>query len=350
MKTTTKLLFALSTAALLTAGCDPQISGEQGNLALTFDNGASAGATGSSPLAVGATLDYSAHLEGDKNQKVSFTSATSSDDSVILVDGVEGGLMTLEGIGDGEAIIDVDADGPDGAIADSFTLDAATVDALEFAHPCAPEDEAVYLVDHDINLHYKMRSDGRLAVGHGHYPVTLDPADGAELTNTTTNGLLPLQSSSEAGVVTVSSELEDASDIDLTFIEEGDIDGVQVFEEEFDLPTSVDSTLDLHLLPTVEGLLSAVEGPVPVCQSDIEMTVTNDTPETCELAYGPAEREESSLFNLYEPNALAVTGKAEGTCEFTVTIPAANDGQGADASFSVDVLAADADADADDEG
>ncbi|MFP4599533.1 MAG: hypothetical protein ACLFVJ_14840 [Persicimonas sp.] len=341
MKTTTKVLFALSTAALLTAGCDPQISGEQGNLTLTYDKGGSPGATGASPLAVGATLDYSAHLEGEKDKKVSFTSATSSDDSVILVDGVEGGLMTLEGIGEGEAVIDVDADGPDGAITDAFSLDAATVDALEFAHPCAPEDEAVYLVDHDINLHYKMRSEGRLAVGYGYYPVTLEPSDGAELTDTTTNGLLPLQSSAEAGAVTVSSELEDASEIELTFIEEGDIDGVQVFEEEFDLPTSVDNTLDLHLLPTVEGLLSAVEGPVPVCQSDIEIEVANDTPETCELAYGSAEGEEDSLFNLYEPNALAVTGKAEGTCEFTVTIPAANDGQGADASFSVDVLADD---------
>lgn len=346
MKLTTKLLVATSAAAVLASGCDPQLSGEQGNLSLTYDKGPVAGAVGSSPLAVGAKLNYSAYPKDTPEQKVTFDSAMSDDDAVLRVDKTDGGLMTLEGVGAGEATVDVDVTDADGQkLTDSFDLKAAEVDALEFKNPCAPSAEALYLVDHDIDLHYTMRAGGQIAVGYGYYPVEAQPSDAATIGQVDVNGLLPLHTGTSPGDVTVSSTVDD-SDITLTLIEEADINGMEIFEQEFvtdsNFPVQVDKSLALHLLPTVQGLLDAVQDPVPVCQSDIDVQVTNDSPETCEVNYAARSLAEESdgLFHLYEPNALTITGKAEGSCQFTVSLPGADGGNGVSQSFTVDVVKA----------
>ena len=77
--------------------------------------------------------------------------------------------------------------------------------------------------------------------------------------------------------------------------------------------------------------------PVPVCQSDINVEVATTTTDICEVSYGPATSSGGGLFHLYEPNALKVSGKAEGSCEINVTIPGADDGNGITETFTVDV-------------
>jgi hypothetical protein len=340
MRQTTKILLTMSAAALFASACNPEIGGEEGNLTLTYNEGPIGGATGSSPLAVGAKLDYSAMVNGNKEQKVSFDAATAADDKIIRVDGVNGGLMTLEGVADGETTIDVEATAPDGeALTDSFELEAATVDALEFDNPCAKDAEALYLVDHDINLHYTMRAAGKIAVGYGHYPVEFEPADAATLGDSTVNGLLPLRTPGTPGEISVKSQVDDTT-FALTLIEQGDIDGAKIFEQDFldesNFPVEVDKSLTLHLLPTASGLLPAVQEPVPVCQSDITIEATATTSDTCEVAY-EARTSDDGLFNLYEPNVLKVTGKAEGSCEIDVSIPGADGGNGITETFTFDV-------------
>jgi hypothetical protein len=340
-KHTTKYLLALSTAALLASACNPQISGEEGNLGLTYDEGSVAGAGASSPLAVGAKLDYAGYPQEDKNQRVSFISATSGDDAIIRVDNVDGGVMTLEGVADGEAAIDVEAEGPGGAaLADTFDLEAATVDSLEFDHPCAKDADAVYLVDHDVRLHYTMRAASKIAVGYGHYPVEFDPSDGATLGATSINGLLPLHTGLTTGEVTVSSTVDD-TEFTLTLAEEGEIDGLKIFEQDFvndqNFPASVGGELLLHVLPTISGLIPNLQEPAPVCQADIDVEVATTTPEICEVTYGPSNKESKNIFRLYETNVLTVSGKSEGTCDITIAIPGANDAAGLDESLSVEV-------------
>jgi hypothetical protein len=343
MRHTTKYLLALSTTALLASACNPQISGEEGNLGLTYEEGPVGGAGASSPLAVGAMLDYAAYPEDDKEQRVTFSSATSDDDKIIRVDQVDGGLMTLEGVADGEATVDVEAEGPDGAaLTDSFGLEAATVDALEFDNPCAKDEEAVYLVDHDIRLHYTMRAGGTIAVGYGHYPVEITPAEGATVGSTTINGLLPLRTGMTAGEVTVSSSVDD-TEFGLTLAEEGDIDGLEIFEDEIfndgNYPAAVGVDLSLHLLPTVSGLIPGLTEPAPVCQADVDVEATTSTPDVCEVAYGPRDQNDEQLFHLYETNALTITGKTEGTCEISLSIPGANDAAGVTETLSVEIAA-----------
>jgi hypothetical protein len=340
MRNTTKYVLALSTAALVASACNPQIGGESGNLGLTYEDGPN-GASASSPLAVGAKLNYAAYPESDKEQRVTFTAAMSDDDKFIRVDGINGGLMTLEGVADGSATIDVDAEGPDGAaVSDAFDLEAATVDALGFDNPCANDAEAVYLVDHDVRLHYTMRAGGDIAVGYGHYPVEIAPSEGATIGETDLNGLLPLHTGTAAGDITVSSTVDD-TDFGLTLAEVGDIDGIKIYEEDiFDdgnYPIGVDADLPLHLLPTVSGLIPGLSEPAPVCQSDVDVQVDTSTPDICEVTYGPADQKDESLFHLYETNVLTVTGKAEGTCEISVTIPGANDAGGLSEALSIEI-------------
>lgn len=343
MRHTTKILLTLSAATLFASACNPEIGGEEGNLTLTFDEGPVAGATGSAPLAVGAMLDYSAYANDNEEQKVSFISATSDDDSLVRVVDFEGGLMTLEGAGDGTATVAVSVVGPDGdELIDSFEIDAATVDALEFDNPCAKDSDALYLVDHDIDLHYTMRAGGKIAVGYGHYPVEFEPADGATVGESSVSGLLPLQTRATPGEITVQSQVDDTA-FDLTLIEQGEINGATIFESDFlngsDLPVEVGKELPLHLLPTVSGLLPAVQEPVPVCQSDIAVEVDTTTSDICSVSYGPSSVQ-GGLFQLYEPNQLKVTGNAEGTCEISVTIPGADGGNGITETFSIEVTAA----------
>ncbi len=339
MRLTAKLLLTTSAAALFASACNPQLGGKEGNLTLTFDKGASGGAVGSSPVAVGAKLAYSAYPKGLPDQKVTFTSATSNDDKVLRVDKVDGGLMTLEAVGAGQTTVDVDATQADGsAISDAFDLKAAKVDALAFANPCASDNgQALYLVDQDIDLNYTMRSGGTVAVGYGYYPVQVD---GATLGQTKTNGLLPLHTAASAGQVTLTSQVGDAS-FSFTTVEPGAINGAELFEQSFlqggNLPVEQGKELGLHLLPTVQGLVDGVQDPVPVCQADLDVQLQTSTPDICEVSYGPRDDEKTNLFHLYEPNEVTVKGLAEGTCEFTATIAAADGGNGISQSFSVDV-------------
>jgi hypothetical protein len=329
-----KFLVSVSCATLLASACTPQLGGEEGNLSLSYEQGPIAEAVGSSPLAVGAKLDYSVSRRLETSQKLSFDSATSSADSVVAVSSVQGGLMTLEALSEGQASIDVEATDGGELLHDTFVVEARVVDSLEIAHPCAPGDEAVYLVDHDVRLHYTMRAESTVAVGYGYYPVEFQPADAATLGATTLNGLLPIHTGSTPGEVTIASTVSDDA-FAITLIEAADITGLTIFEEDFlnetTLPVEAGKVMTLHVLPLVDGS-------TPVCQSAVELEIDVATPDICEVAYGPSANEADNLFHLYETNVLEVTGLAAGACEFSVTLPAAADGAGVSLTHSMEVL------------
>lgn len=326
-------LGALSSAVLLSSACVPEQTGAEGNLVLTYDKGAAAGATGTSPLAKGAKLNYSVtKADGDK-QKLPIDAAQSSDDKVLAVAALSGGAMTLEGLEVGRANIEVDArDGGD-SLNDTFELDVVEVDSLKFAHACEPNGEAAYFVDSDIRLHYTMRAGSKVAVGTGYYPVDFLESTGLAIGETGVNGLLPLRTGADAGTVEINSTVSDDS-FSLNLVEPKDVRALKVYESEIFseglIPVAQGDTATLHVLPLIADA-------VPVCQSNVAMTVEVSTPETCEVAFtqGPAKTEE--LFRLYEPQILEVKGLAEGACEFTVRMPDAADGAGARVMPSVKI-------------
>lgn len=342
METTTKIAAGMSAgllgAALVLGGCNPEIEGQEGNLTLTYDQGAMPEASGSTPLAVDTTLEYAAYPQEDEDEDVdeeerdyvTFTGATSDDDSVVQVDEVSDDTLRLAAVGEGSAIIDVDAEDADGEeLVDSFEIETATVEGLRLDHPCTNDEEARYLVDHDVQLDYRMSTDDdNRAVGVGYYPVDVEPEEGGELGEGDTNGLLPLQLGEETGEVGVESTLDDAQ-LNLELIEEGDIDGVELsalgrFEE--------GESAETYLVPQVE------EGgeQIPVCQHDADLQVESETEEVCEVSYAEAD-DHLPLRPLYEPNALHIEVLEEGECEFRVEMPGANGGDGVEETFSAEV-------------
>ncbi|MFW5968149.1 MAG: hypothetical protein ACOCV2_11555 [Persicimonas sp.] len=324
-------LGVLATTLLMAGGCDTTIEGEEGNLSLEYDRGAMLEATGGLPLAVDARLDYAAFPQSEEDEDpedrnyVTFTDAMSSDDEIIMVEENSGESIELAGRGDGEAIIDVDAEDVDEEeVSDSFEVEAATVEELEIEHAC-DSDEALYQAGQDVQLHYRMLTDDDLrAVGTGYYPVEFDPSDGAEVGETDVNGLLPVSLGDEPGTVVVDSTLDDAS-LEITAVEEADIDDVDI--EGASYVENGDAS-EVYLMPSSDGS--------PVCQTDLQVDVTTDSDDVCAVNYGEAE-EHRPIRPLYEPNALLIETLEEGTCEFSVELPEADDGNGVEADFSVEV-------------
>lgn len=330
MNTKTMILMgALSSAVLLSSACVPQIEGEEGNLVLSYDKGAVAGATGSSPLARGAKLKYSVADKNDDKQKLAIDSAHSSADKIIAVDKLEGGAMILEGQDVGEASVEVEA----GGLRDVFSLKAVEVDALSFAHACNPNGAAAYFVDTDIRLNYTMRSGGKIAVGYGYYPVEIEPQDGAELAEFQTNGLLPLRTGATPGEVKISSSISDDT-FAIELVEPHNVSALKLHEEDIfgegGLPVGIDRVAKLHPIPLVDG--------VPVCQHDVEMSVTVNTPDTCSASFVQGPVAQGLLIRLYENRVLELKGLAQGDCSFSVTMPAAADGAGVSVEHTLPIV------------
>lgn len=339
----------LCAAPFVFGACVPELSGSEGNLALSYDKGPVMGAQGSSPLAVGAKLGYTANEEGEKPEEtLQVHAALSSDDSVIAVDEVASKLITLEALNPGEVTLDVEADTQHSErVKDSFALSAKEVDAVSVEHLCGPNDDQdpVYMIEQDIRLKYTMRAEGDIAVGYGYYPVEVKPADAAALEAETKMGFLALRTGSDTGVASVHSTLEEEekSSFEFGLVSAEQIVGLDLLEREAlgaqELSPSLGETLVLHLLPRANYNQSER----PVCQFSGEVQVSVDTPEVCEVSFGEKESGEgvqdfAPLLQLFDTHGLAIRGKAVGECAFSLNIPEANAGEGAGLDYSLEIV------------
>lgn len=333
MNTKTMILMgALSSSLLLSSACEPVLSGEKDNLALTYDKGPVSAAKGSSPIARGAKMTYSVTEKGENKRKLSIDSAQSSDEKVISVVSASG-TMVLEAFEEGSASIDVDAKKSNTVLSDTFEVRSAEVDSLAIKGACASDGDPVHLVDSDIRMHYTMKSGSDIAVGYGYYPIEFEPQDGAVVGESTLNGLLPLRTGAAAGSVTINSTVSEDT-FTLELVEPKDIDELKIYDTDFHVDGGVGLRLDdvttFHIVPQAGDER-------PVCQSDVDLILEVATPDICELRYIEDADDDHPWHHFYEPNVLEIKGLDEGKCEFSVTMPAANDGAGVTLEHSLNV-------------
>jgi hypothetical protein len=314
----------LALALLVAAGCQSRLTGNEGNFVFVYD--ADDDYTDfNKPIAVNAFLDIEVREVGTE-LPVTLTSASTDDPSVLDVTGTLENVATLQGMGDGGALLSVEGTTSDGeTLPDSVNLLAATPEVHKLGHTCTLDDTAGYLVSNSVYVPFEFQKEnGQNIIGYGYYPVTaqegaviLDEAGSSQQYMLFDVGAAP-------AAETLVSDI-DGTSVAMTIVQASALDGVEepiagVIED-----IDVGDTNPFYVRPTVGG--------TTVCQADTTKTVVSDTPAICDVRDAAAPINGKS----YEYGWFEIGGVSQGTCLYTVTFDAGNDGAGASAQFSFEI-------------
>lgn len=317
-------LVTLALALLTAMACDSRVTGNEGNLVFSYDADDNV-LDFNKPIAVGASLDLKVAAVGSFTP-VTVTSATTDDASVLAVSGTDANRITVTGVGSGEVLLSVEADGPSEPLTDSVNLTVRVPEVLDLRHSCGPEGGA-YLVDSSLYIPFELKmSNGQPVIGYGYYPVAVSD-EALLLRDDTFEGQQYMRFDALApGSVTLTSDIDDTQ-LDLTLADVADIDGVAepiafVLED-----IDVGDTNAFYALPSVGG--------VTVCQANATLEVTSITPTICDVR--PTGANASDTDAAYETGWFEVEGLSQGTCTYQVTYPDGNGGAGASAEFTHEI-------------
>lgn len=330
-KLTWRWAIGAAAVAMLASGCVAKQTGKEGNFAFSYwtDDGVR---DFNKPLAIGSMLEVSVVTAGQEAEAVTLDGAESGDPDVLEVESFAGNKFIIEGISEGLAEISVTGEGS----SDRIDFSVVEPEVLELWHSCLSQGErqASYLVGDRIWMPFEMKlSNGRAVIGYGRYPVNVEPAAGAMVVADSRNQTwIPLDLGNDKGVVTLTSQI-DGTTATLNLVEEADIDGVGLTDDQHQAYVGRDRVLPA--VPTVGG--------EAVCQANLQAVVDTSTPEVCEVRTpnidesGDLSDEDKRDLGWLEGNVI-VRGKTTGTCTFSLSLPTAAGGQGVSEEFSVEVV------------
>jgi len=166
--------FVLTFLAL--TGCQSRITGNEGNFLFSYwaDDDI---VDFNKPIAVNAFLDVEVREVGTQ-LPVTLTDASTDDPAVLDVTGFDSYVATVQGMGDGGALLSVAGTTAGGdALTDSVNLLARVPEVHVLGHTCTPDTTAGYLVDSEILVPYEfMMTNGQNVIGYGYYPVSTQAA------------------------------------------------------------------------------------------------------------------------------------------------------------------------------
>jgi len=303
--------------------CSSSLTGNEGNF--QFSYAADDRITDfNKPIAVGAKLDLEVRDVGGQ-QPVNLTDASFDDTAVLDVVSFNDHELTVTATGEGNALLSVAGTTVDGDdLTDSVNLLARVPEVHLLWHTCDPtgSGEAGYLTSQRVWLPFDFEMDnGQPVIGYGYYPVALS-GDAAMTINETdsTQAHMAYDIGDTPGALTMTSDIDGAT-LSMLIAAPEQIDGVAdpiafVLED-----IDVGDVNSFYVLPTVDG--------TTLCQAEVTKQVASVTPDICDV------RDRDPLDpSSYEYGWFEVEGLAEGTCEFTVTYPDGNGGQGASGTFS----------------
>ena len=312
----------LGAALLLAVACQSTLTGNEGNYQFSYD--ADDWVTDfNKPVAIGAYLDVSVR-EVANFLPVDLTEASFDDPAVLDVVGVEGDTVTIQGTGDGFALLQVEGTTNAGeALTDSINMQARVPEVLVLWHTCGGERDGNYLTGQRVWLPFEMQMDNasnQPVIGYGYYPFTADTDAAALSAGESGQQWMAFDTAAAAGVTVLSSDIDDTT-LTMNVVAPSAINGVDqpiaYVVEDID----VGDTNGFYVRPMVDDLA--------VCQAEVDNTVVSDTPDICTVTdTEPVETGD------HEYGWFSVTGVAEGECIFTVSYPDGNDGTGASAQFS----------------
>lgn len=306
---------------LLLAGCQSTLTGNEGNLQFWYE--ADDRVTDfNKPVAVGAFLDVHVREAGNL-MAVTVTAAAFDDPAVLDVEAFSGDTITIAGVGDGTALLEVEAETSGGEVLpDSVNMLAAVPEVLVLGHTCTAGVTAGYLTDQRAWVPFEMeKENGQPVIGYGYYPLTVDGTAATLASGDSNQQWMAFDMGAAAGTVTLQSDLDDET-LTMEVVAPTAIDGVEQPTAFVAEDIDVGDVNAFYVRPTTGGLV--------ICQAETAMTVASLTPTICDArtAEPPAGASE------HENGWFAIEGLAEGTCEYTVTFTEGADGAGASATFS----------------
>jgi hypothetical protein len=309
-------------ALLLAVACQSTLTGNEGNFQFSYD--ADDWITDfNKPIAVGAYLDVSVR-EVANFLPVDLTAASFDDPAVLDVVAFEGDTITVQGMGEGYALLEVEGEtNADGLLSDSINMQAKVPEVLVLWHSCGGQTEGNYLTGQRVWVPFEMQMDNashQPVIGYGYYPLTADTESAVLSTDESNQQWMAFDTAEAAGVTVLSSEIDDTT-LTMNVVQPASIDGVQepiAFVAE-----------DIDVGDTNAFFVRPMVGDLPVCQADVDNEVVSDTPDICTVT-----DTEPVTTTDQEHGWFSVTGVAEGECIFTVRYPDGNGGEGAEAQFS----------------
>lgn len=314
-------LFGATLLALV--ACKSTVTGNEGNFQFSYQ--ADDWITDfNKPVAVGAFLDLEVREVGTA-LSVDLTSASFDDTAVLAVDTYEGNTITIEGMGDGNALLSVEGVTSSGeTLTDSVNMQAAVPENLSLSHSCTTGDEAAYMTDQRAWVAFEMEQEnGQPVIGYGYYPVALSSSAATLDESDSTQQWMAFDTASSGEELVLESDIDDTT-LTMQVSEPAAIDGVQE-------PVAFVAE-DIDVGDINPFFVRPLVGDLVVCQADVTKSVESLTPEICDVR--DAEAEETSGEGEHEYGWLEVEGLSEGTCEFSVTYPEGNDGEGATEIFT----------------
>ncbi len=308
---------ALALAALMTVGCQSTVTGNEGNFRFSYwaDDWIN---DFNKPVAVQGFLDL--EVEGVTGGDVDLSSAAFDDPAVLDVTTFGGGDITITGVGEGNALLEVEGELDGETLTDSVNMQAKVPEVLELGHSCTDSSDAAYLLGEDVWVSFEMEmANGQPVIGYGYYPVDLAATSAVVEADNTSQVVIWLATGETSETVDLGSTIDDTT-ISLQLAAEGELDGIEdpvayVLED-----IDVGDTNGFSVNPMV--------GDRVVCQGRATLGVVSDTPDTCSVALSDPD-EDSSEVGWFE-----ITGVAEGDCLFTVTYPKGSGGDGVSEQFS----------------
>ncbi len=316
-----------ATLALVASGCVSKLTGNEGNLVFSYvadDNAFDF----NKAIAVGARLDI-AVAETGSEKPAKLQVATSADTKVLSVVGTAASAVTVEGVGDGNTLLEVEATLSGGeTVSDSVNLRVRKPEVLQLRHVCTNDSKAHYLTGNLVGVAYELElKNGDDVIGYGLHPVKLTPASGATLdSKAKAQQFLWLTIGETPGSVELASTI-DSHKLTLEVVAPAAIDGALLDGDAVATTALVGAKKLIHVRPTVGG--------GPVCGANTEFSAESTAPEVCKVkALTVANANDGTIdaWGWIEVDALKI-----GVCTFEVHYPKAKGGAGLKANLELTV-------------
>lgn len=295
-------------------GCHSTITGYEGKFTLAYESSVDV-TNFVKPIAPGAKLDVIAFKNGTDDE-LAIVKATSSKPSVISIDGVRAGKVTLLGREPGVAEIEVAVrDGAGKTVTDKMFFHVAKPATHGLEHSCTEDANATYVAGEPIDLFHGMAtSDKRAIVGTGYVPMKVEPASALKLVaQPQAFNMYRFKSSGPMERVTVKSAVDEKT-LTMRIVDKKDLTEARLLS-----PAQMIERQMQYAVARVRF------GDAPLCHQNALTHAKSLTPEICKVT---ARLDEEGMADSNREQLAVIEGLKFGICEYEVTLPELANGKG----------------------
>lgn len=267
-------------------------------------------------LATGANFEL-LFVEADTEAEIEIINAESTDEEALDVEQIDDEHLRLEAVKEGSATLNLSASvGDEGLIDDGFEFTITTPSSVDF-FGCSNAERPVVLVDSSLVIRPVTRNaEGDEIASFGLTPFQIEPSDAADVdASHRRRSESKILVSGEPQSFALKSKFDDTEML-IDAVEPGDINDVALVNpNKWEPPPTIQLAEGIGNFAWSVAARPAVDGQ-PICGGEMPLEATAATPDICSVDADGSR-------------SIKIEPKGEGTCDFTITYAAGNDGQGA---------------------